>query len=128
MTDNAKYRVKALLIIAGFILLILFTSSCLFNQPPKPVISIIQGSPYGTAPLTLTFDISKSYDPDGKIVSFTFDFGDGSDPVQGADISQPISHLYETAGTYLVKLTVTDDAGKSASVTLVLGLSPRDTD
>jgi len=72
----------------GFVMLImltgLFASSCLaplFNQPPKPLIGIAEGNPYGVAPLTITFDISGSSDPDGEIVSFTFDFGDGTDPI-----------------------------------------------
>lgn len=94
----------------------LFVSSCLaplFNQPPKPVIGIAEGSPYGTAPLAITFDISGSSDADGEIVSFTFDFGDGTDPIsQGADLSQPIEHTYEHVGQYLASLTVVDNTGE----------------
>lgn len=122
ITDNAEYRVKALLIIAGFILLTLFTSSCLFNQPPKPVISIVQGSSYGIAPLTVMFDISKSYDPDGKIVSFTFDFGDGSTPVHGTDISTPIEHTYRTPGQYFAQFSVTDNRGATTSVKVFIAV------
>ena len=122
MIYTAKYRVKALLIV-GLILLALFTSSCLFNQPPKPVISIVQGAPYDTAPLTLTFDISKSYDPDGKIVSFTFDFGDGSPPVHGTDISTPIKHTYQTPGQYFARFSVTDNRGATASVKVLIAVS-----
>jgi len=104
----------------GFVMLImltgLFASSCLaslFNQPPKPVIGIAEGSPYGSAPLTVTFDISGSSDADGEIVSFTFDFGDGTDPIlQGTDLSLPIEHTYEHAGHYLACLTVVDNVGE----------------
>ena len=93
----------------------LFVSSCLaplFNQPPKPVIGIAEGNPYGTAPLAITFDISGSSDADGEIVSFTFDFGDGTDPISGTDLSQPIEHTYEHAGRYLASLTVVDNVGE----------------
>ena len=120
MTVTTKHRVKALLVIAGLTLLTLFTSSCLFNQPPKPVISIVQGAPYGTAPLTVTFDISKSYDPDGKIVSFNFDFGDGSTPVHGTDISTPIEHTYRTPGQYFARFSVTDNRGATTSVKVLI--------
>ncbi|HEY3013336.1 MAG TPA: PKD domain-containing protein, partial [Gemmatimonadales bacterium] len=57
-----------------------------------------------------------STDPDGNntIVSRTWDFGDGSPLVQ--DVTNP-SHTFAAASTYQVKLTVTDNAGASASVT-----------
>ncbi|MBB1059141.1 collagenase [Marilutibacter spongiae] len=47
-----------------------------------------------------------STDPDGRIVSRAWDFGDGS----GSTTTSP-SHAYASAGTYTVALTVTDDAG-----------------
>jgi len=114
------YRFRVTLVRLGFVMLImltgLFASSCLaplFNQPPKPVIGIAEGSPYGSAPLTVTFDISGSSDADGEIVSFTFDFGDGTDPIsQGTDLSQPIEHTYEHAGHYIAGLSVVDNAGE----------------
>lgn len=101
------------------ILMGLLVSSCLatfFNQPPKPVIAIAEGSPYGTTPLTITFDISGSYDPDGTIISFRFDFGDGSTPIDGANLSQPIEHTYDDAGQYLASLTVTDNTGEERRI------------
>jgi PKD repeat protein len=56
---------------------------------------------------TVTFDASVSYDPDRSIVSYRWDFGDGSSPVTEAD---PIAtHNYTAEGTYNVTLTVTDD-------------------
>jgi len=97
----------------GVVLLLLVSACALLNQPPKPSINIANGSPYGTAPLTITFDISESRDPDGEIVSFAFDFGDGTDPVsQGTDLSQPIKHTYEHVGQCLASLTVVDNTGE----------------
>lgn len=58
----------------------------------------------------VTFDASGSFDPDGWICSFEWDFGDGtlgSGPVAG--------HRYVTCGTYSVSLTVTDNDGNSGS-------------
>jgi PKD repeat protein len=52
------------------------------------------------------FDGSGSYDPDGNIVSFSWDFGDGT---TGTGIR--VSHSYSLVGSYIVTLTVTDDEG-----------------
>lgn len=62
--------------------------------------------------LTATFDARDSSDSDGTIASYAWDFGDATAPGSG---SQP-SHSYATAGTYLVKLTVTDDDGATDSI------------
>jgi PKD repeat protein len=55
--------------------------------------------------LTCTFDGSASFDPDGTIAMYRWNFGDGKDGV-----AQPVSHTYAAAGTYTVMLTVTDTA------------------
>jgi len=50
-----------------------------------------------------------STDPDGSIVNWTWDFGDGT--VQYGQ--QPPTHSYSQVGSYTVTLTVTDDDGAS---------------
>ena len=111
-------RLKLFLSIAVIVSVGLLLTSCFatfFDQPPKPVITISEGdNPYGPAPLTITFDISGSSDPDGEIVSFSLDFGDGSKPFVGTDITQPIEHTYQSPGTYFARVTLTDDKGKTA--------------
>ena len=52
-------------------------------------------------------DGTSSSDPDGTIVSYEWDFGDGGLTGTGA----ATSHSYAAAGTYTVTLTVTDDRG-----------------
>ena len=91
-------------------------SSCLgINASPHPSLKVAEGFVYGEVPLTIVFDISGSYDPDGKIVSFTLDFGDGTPPATGTDVSQPISHTYQAPGVYIARLTVVDDHGARAT-------------
>ena len=55
---------------------------------------------------TITFSGSGSYDPDGTIVSYEWNFGDGN---IGSGISP--THMYSNYGTFSVALTVTDNEG-----------------
>jgi PKD repeat protein len=59
------------------------------------------------------FDASASFDPNGTIVSYEWDFGDGD--VHGFGRNQ--DHDYTAPGTYFVTLTVTDDSGLKGTVT-----------
>ena len=59
---------------------------------------------------TVQFDGTGSNDPDGKVIKFLWDFGDGS---KGKGPS-PI-HFYQNPGTYVVRLTVFDDSNTSTN-------------
>jgi PKD repeat protein len=57
------------------------------------------------------FDASESDDPDGEIVSYHWDFGDGAS-AEGMNVE----HIFPQQQTeYLVTLTVTDDSGTANS-------------
>jgi PKD repeat protein len=58
--------------------------------------------------LSVAFDASTSAG-DGDIVSYTWDFGDGSDPETNATATT--TYVYDAADTYTVTLTVTDEWG-----------------
>ncbi|MFQ6086947.1 MAG: PKD domain-containing protein [Candidatus Bathyarchaeia archaeon] len=62
---------------------------------------------------TVVFDASESSDTDGTIVSYVWDFGDDT-PVEN-HTDPTVTHVYTSAGTYNVTLTVTDDDGLSNS-------------
>ena len=68
------------------------------NDPPLASFS------YACTELACSFDGLASSDPDGSVVSYGWDFGDGS-TATGATAG----HTYGTAGTYGVMLTVTED-------------------
>lgn len=76
--------------------------------PPenKPPIADFEFSPaQPEAGQTVQFT-DKSKDPDGQVKSWNWDFGDGATSTE-----QNPSHIYRTAGTFTVKLVVTDDKG-----------------
>ncbi|MCX6664577.1 MAG: PKD domain-containing protein [Euryarchaeota archaeon] len=65
--------------------------------------------PYsGFAGEDLVFDGSRSYDRDGYIVSWSWDFGDGN-----TGSGAVVSHVYSAEGKFIVRLTVTDEKGSS---------------
>jgi len=86
--------------------------SRLFRRQAPIAILWIENGGDTEAPVTVTFDISDSNDPDGTIASFDLDFGDGSTHATGDDVSLPITHDYTEDGTYQVVLTVTDNDGR----------------
>jgi PKD repeat protein len=66
----------------------------------------ITGPAIGTTGNPVFFHGALSVDADGSIVSYVWDFGDNS---VGVGIS--VGHAWSTAGTYKVRLTVTDNHG-----------------
>ena len=64
------------------------------------------------------FNSDSSYDPDGTINAFSWDFGDG-----GTSSAANPSYIYTNAGTYDAILTVTDDQGASSSATVTINVA-----
>ena len=83
-----------------------------------PIAAFTPNNTSGTAPLTVSFDASASSDSDGNIVSYAWDFGDGN-TATGVNASNTFA-----AGTYTVKLTVTDDDGATDETTQTITVSP----
>lgn len=87
---------------------------CAPNAAPTARLSATPQS--GNPPLEVDFDGSGSSDPDGDtIAEYTFDFGDGSEPVTQA--SATVSHTYTAPGNYNASLTVKDSRGKASANT-----------
>jgi PKD repeat protein len=64
-------------------------------SPPNPVVNE-----------TVTFNASGSYDPNGVITTYHFEFGDGTNGT-----GEVVTHAYSSVGTYTVNLTLTDNEG-----------------
>jgi len=80
--------------------------------------------PYsGVVGLEVQFDGSGSSDPDGTIVLYRWDFGDGN---TGTGINP--THIYTTNDTFTVTLTVSDDMGElgtaTTTATIAVGNAP----
>ena len=88
-----------------------------FNQVP---VSVVTATPtVGVASLHVAFDGTLSNDPDGDIVSYAWNFGDGS-----SGSGAVTDHIYASDGTYTAKLTITDNAGASAWDTVQIMVEP----
>jgi PKD repeat protein len=70
----------------------------------KPSASFTTYPEIGIAPLEVNFDASNSFDVDGSIQTYKWDFGDGM-----TALSEKVTHTYSTVGTFLVVLTVEDN-------------------
>lgn len=117
---NSK-RAAAIAIITILTVLLTLTPKIMPSFADQPPVARFNYVP--TVPLinqTVTFNASESYDPDGTILLYQWDFGDGSSPVSLPEST--VTFAYSNLGNYTVKLTVTDNAAlkgnTSATVTV----------
>lgn len=91
--------------------------------PNKPPVARILLSPTsGIYPLRVNFNGNASSDSDGRIVSFNWSMGDGTDIKDSM-----FTHVYMQPGTYTINLKVTDDDGDSSIATAtvtIFGMEP----
>ena len=104
--------------VSCFLLIVLLglTSGCfgpLANLPPQ---AFIRASPtQGDTPLIVSFDGSASFDPDGQLASFQWDFNSDGIP----DATGPkATATFKKSGHFAIVLTVTDNAGARDSATV----------
>jgi cell division septation protein DedD len=97
----------------------------------KPYVQFSAGAPYAHFNYTpnrlagenVTFDASDSYDVNGTIVNYAWDFGDG---VTAMSASPVVNHAYGNVHSNTVKLTVTDNDGLTDTSTqaVTVGMVP----
>lgn len=78
-----------------------------------PTIESFQGPETGVEGGELTFTASAT-DPVNQELTYVWDFGDGSNPVRGVDLTE-VTHTFVDDGSYFVRLTVTDPDDLSAT-------------
>lgn len=79
-----------------------------------PVATIDPSATSGIAPLAVVLDASGSVDPDGSIVKWEWNFGDGA-TAQG----ETVTHTF-AEGTWQTQLTVTDNGGAIGTATITV--------
>ena len=84
-----------------------------YNQPPIASFTYSPLNP--VANKTITFNASNSYDHDGFIVNYEWEFGDAI-----AATGEIVEHSYSKTGDYTVILRVTDNASLSNTNTMIL--------
>lgn len=75
------------------------------NRPPVPVFKVSPNPPEGKAPLTVSFNMCQSSDPDKDVLSFSYVFGDGN---ARDEAFCRRSHTYAMVVTTTAKICVTD--------------------
>jgi PKD repeat protein len=91
-------------------------------QSRIPVSTANSSTDSGEIPLTVSFSSDGSYDPDGDILWYEWDFGDNANTVR-RDAS---IYTFDEIGRYLVELTVHDDDGIVASDNVQITAYPSD--
>lgn len=91
------------------------TGTLVANGGQAPVAAISANPTSGTTPLTVNFSSANSSDADGSIVSYAWNFGDGTSSTE----PNPVK-VYNTAGSFTATLTVTDNSGMTGSSSVVI--------
>ncbi len=86
------------------------------KPPDAPVAGFTQSTASGNTPLTVQFTNNST----GNITAYSWDFGDGSPTSTDKDPS----HVYNTVGTFTVKLKVTGAGGTSEAQSAVTSTKP----
>lgn len=79
-----------------------------------PVATATANVASGAAPLDVNFNGAASYDPDGTIVQYVWNFGDG-----GTAYTPLATHRYTAPGVYNATLTVMDNNGRTTTSSFI---------
>jgi chitodextrinase len=91
----------------------------ILNRPPHASFTASDYTAYPTKPIT--FNATESYDLDGVIVTYFWEFGDGRN-----DSGIIVEHDYQSEGNFTVTLTVTDDDGATDNTSATIMVLRRD--
>jgi len=93
-------------------------SATIVDRPPDARFAATPSSP--ATQQAVGFDAGATTDPDGSVIAYRWDFGDGATAT-----GVQASHSYARAGTYTVALTATDGAGRSSTTSAPLRVADR---
>lgn len=81
----------------------------------NPIAKILANIISGIAPLEVSFDASGSVDPSNNVLTYTWDFGDGT-----TGIGESIVHTFNAVGSYTVTLQVDNNQGGVATDSIII--------
>lgn len=113
---------EKLFMIVGIVVLIFIVgclSGCTKTEEPNESYPVANFT-YSINDLRVTFNALESYDSDGHIVNYTFDFGDKSITNGGPVVV--FNHSYLNYGNFDVTLTVTDNDGYIGNITKTISV------
>lgn len=79
-------------------------------SPAGPLAEFTATPRFDYPPLVVTFDARDSSSPNGAVLSYEWDFGDGD-----TGTGKTTTHAYTEKGVYTITLLITDSAGKTGS-------------
>jgi glucose/arabinose dehydrogenase len=97
-----------------------FVNRICFGGNLRPVPVVEADTLFGSAPMTVEFDASESFDPEGGPITYEWDFGDGSTAT-----GPNATHEFTGEGivSYVATLSVTDTAGATGSKEILISLN-----
>ena len=116
---------KRTLVVSGLAVgLLLVATACFYVENMHPVALFTADQLTGNSPLDVDFDASDSYDLDGSIVEYAWDFEDGQ--TASATIATMVHQftVQSESKVFRVLLTVTDDAGANDQAVKDITVSP----
>lgn len=119
MLQALRSKKVVLIIVAIVVLLVIFNISSK-NQNAAPVAKASANTSEGTAPLAVLFNGAESSDPDKDVLTFAWDFGDGT---SSAEVNP--AKTFEKSGEYKVVLKVSDTKQHTTEATpITIKVSP----
>jgi len=86
------------------------STKTILNRSPIAIFTVSSETTYPSQ--SIVFNATQSYDPDGIITAYLWDFGDNVNASGSV-----VEHAYDAEGNYTVTLTVVDDDGAMDSAT-----------
>ncbi len=108
-TTKRGWKILPAVIVVSMGLLVL--AGCFYIGNILPVAIFTVSTTNGTSPLNVAFDASGSYDPDGTIAGYAWNFGDAQTGATGVLTSHIFTVATAPAQVFTVVLTVTDNVG-----------------
>jgi chitinase len=109
VTLKSKLR-KYVFIVVALVPTVLILGGCSLLSQPHAQFTVDPA--WGYPPLVVHFDASNSTSQNGAIISYSWDFGDGT-----TDKGALLDHTFYNKGAYEVTLTVVDCAGATGKAT-----------